>query len=88
MQHNFNQPHLPCPCGAGPFQAHKPVDFASLLEASLFNNDQSSEDIILWSDATICLREDLPGMTHMSDDYVVIPYGSEYWQRAYNTLYA
>jgi hypothetical protein len=37
------------------------------------------EDLILWPDSTNCLREQLWEMTHMSDDYEVIPYNSDRW---------
>lgn len=35
-----------------------------------------SEDILLWSDDTWCFRYELWEMTHMSDDYEVIPFDS------------
>lgn len=38
-----------------------------------------SEDLILWPDGTRCLREQLWEMTHMSDDYEIIPWGSARW---------
>ena len=40
----------------------------------------SSEDVILWSDGTWCYRYELHEMTHMSDDYVVLPFESADWQ--------
>lgn len=35
-----------------------------------------SEDIIIWPDNTQCYRYELEEMNHMSDDYLVVPYGS------------
>lgn len=34
------------------------------------------EDICVWSDNTQCYRYELHEMNHMSDDYLVIPWGS------------
>ena len=43
----------------------------------------SSDDLILWSDGTWCFGYELHDeMTHMSDDYEVIPCGSD----RYNTF--
>jgi len=39
----------------------------------------SKEDIILWSDNTWCYREELHEMNHMSDDFIIIPFGSLYY---------
>ena len=44
---------------------------------------QSSEDLIVWPDSTTCFAYELHEMTHMSDDYKRIPYGSEEWELAY-----
>jgi hypothetical protein len=38
--------------------------------------NEQERDIILWSDNTWCYRSELHTMTHMSDDYLVIPVGS------------
>lgn len=40
---------------------------------------RSVEDIIVWPCATWCYRSELPEMTHMSDDFEVIPAFSDYW---------
>ena len=37
---------------------------------------QETEDVILWSDGTWCYRHELVEYGHMSDDYIVIEYGS------------
>jgi hypothetical protein len=37
------------------------------------------EDIYLWSDNTWCYRHDLEQYQHMSDDYLLIPYGSLFY---------
>ena len=34
------------------------------------------EDVILWPDNTWCYRYELHQMQHMSDDYLVVPFGS------------
>jgi len=39
----------------------------------------SPEDVILWPDGTWCLRADLAGYSYMSDDYLVIAFGSPEW---------
>lgn len=39
----------------------------------------SELDIFLWSDNTWCYRQELNQMTHMSDDFIVIPFGSLYY---------
>ena len=44
------------------------------------------EDIILWPDDTSCLGEDLEKMTHMSDDYQRIAYGTPEWDAAAKKL--
>jgi hypothetical protein len=36
----------------------------------------SLEDIIVWPCGTWCYREELSQMNHMSDDYIVLWYGS------------
>lgn len=38
--------------------------------------DTSSEDILLWADGTSCFRHELSEMTHISDDYEVIKFGT------------
>jgi len=38
-----------------------------------------NEDIIVWADGTWCYRHDLEQMSHMSDDYLVLPYDSADW---------
>lgn len=37
------------------------------------------EDVILWSDCTWCYRHELTEYGHMSDDYIVIEYGTARW---------
>jgi len=37
------------------------------------------EDIILWPDNTQCYRYELHEMQHMSDDFIVVPYGSLFY---------
>ena len=37
------------------------------------------EDIILWPDGTWCYRHELTEYGHMSDDYVVLEYGTTSW---------
>lgn len=37
----------------------------------------SLEDVCVWADGTWCYREELPSMTHMSDDYYVLRAGTE-----------
>ena len=34
------------------------------------------DDIVLWPDGTTCRHSELSGMTHMSDDYEVVPVGT------------
>lgn len=41
----------------------------------------SSEDLIVWPDGTMCYREQLEEMSHMSDDYEVVPVGSDRWDQ-------
>ncbi len=43
------------------------------------NPKQSSEDIILWPDGTKCFAYELHTMTHMSDDFERIEFGSDRW---------
>ena len=40
---------------------------------------QETEDVILWSDGTWCYRHELVEYGHMSDDYIVIEYGTTSW---------
>lgn len=35
-----------------------------------------SEDVLRWPDGTWCYRYELPEMSHMSDDFEVLPFGS------------
>lgn len=35
-----------------------------------------NEDLLLWPCGTWCYRHELPEMTHKSDDYEVIPFGT------------
>lgn len=48
---------------------------------------QDIEDILLWPDAddmtgpTWCFRHELSQMTHMSDDFEVLPFDSPRYQR-------
>ncbi len=42
-------------------------------------NKIDDADIMLWPEGTWCYRDELEGMTHMSDDYQVLLYGSEEW---------
>lgn len=37
----------------------------------------SGDDLIIWPDGDSCNAEDLPGMTHKSDDYLRISIDSE-----------
>lgn len=39
----------------------------------------NEEDIILWPCGTWCLAFELAEMSHMSDDFERIPFGSERW---------
>jgi hypothetical protein len=39
----------------------------------------NNDDICLWADGTWCYGDELSQMTHMSDDYVVVPSQSERW---------
>ena len=39
----------------------------------------SGEDVLEWPDGTWCTRDELPDMSHMSDDYIVHPYSSPSW---------
>lgn len=51
----------------------------------------SPTDIIVWPDCTICYQEDLPSMTHMSNDYRTImdpsPIGREETDAAHLYMY-
>ena len=39
------------------------------------------EDVLVWSDGTWCYRYELWEMTHMSDDFSVLYFGTdEYWK--------
>jgi len=38
-----------------------------------------SEDIFLWPDGTWCYREEKSQLTHLSDDYEVLPFESADW---------
>lgn len=35
------------------------------------------DDLCVWPDGTYCNRSELSEMTHMSDDFVIIPYGDQ-----------
>lgn len=37
------------------------------------------DDLIIWSDDTCCYRYELEEMGHMSDDYIVVPYGAAHY---------
>lgn len=39
----------------------------------------SQDDIMRWPDGSWCFRYELPQMTHMSDDYEIIPFGAADW---------
>ena len=39
----------------------------------------SREDLFIWSDGTVCTRDELPYMGHMSDDHEAAPVGSPRW---------
>jgi hypothetical protein len=40
----------------------------------------SDEDVMFWPDGIWCYREELCQMSHKSDDFEVIPYGTpRYW---------
>lgn len=42
--------------------------------------EPSPDDLIVWPDGTQCHRSELSQMTHMSDDYTVLYYGTpEYY---------
>lgn len=41
----------------------------------------TSDDIVVWSDGTWCYGDELSQMTHMSDDYELLVYWSEPWQK-------
>ena len=40
-------------------------------------NEPSGDDLIVWPDGTTCYRSELSEFGYMSDDYEVIPYGTE-----------
>ena len=40
-------------------------------------HQQSGDDLIVWPDGDSCNAEDLPGMSHKSDDYLRIAIDSE-----------
>lgn len=37
------------------------------------------DDILEWPDGTVCYRHQLPDMSHMSDDFTVVPVETERW---------
>ena len=39
------------------------------------------EDVFLWSDGTWCYRHELLDSSWLSDDYIVLEYGTERWDR-------
>jgi hypothetical protein len=41
---------------------------------------QSGCDIMLWADGTMCYRQELSQMSHMSDDFEVISVDTARWQ--------
>ena len=40
-------------------------------------SEPSGDDLIVWPDGTTCYRSELSEFGHMSDDYEVIPFGTE-----------
>lgn len=44
------------------------------------DNQISEDDILVWPDGTWCYRDQLPGMSHMSDDYHQIGAYSLAWR--------
>ena len=42
---------------------------------------QEIEDIILWPDGTWCYRHELAEYGWLSDDYIVLEYGTTRWNR-------
>ena len=40
------------------------------------------DDLCVWPDGTYCPASELPDFSHMSDDYVRIPYASPEWVAA------
>lgn len=49
---------------------------AAFLGFSNSVDNSHPEDLILWSDDTWCMRDELEQYTWMSDDYLVIPVDS------------
>lgn len=47
----------------------------------LIMNKEDHEDIILWPDGVWCYRYELEDMSHKSDDYQIIEYGTEEHER-------
>ncbi len=45
----------------------------------------AQDDLVLWPDGTICHYYDLSGMSHKSDDYEIIPFGSPRYQELLET---
>ncbi len=39
----------------------------------------NGEDVFLWPDGDWCYRDEYEGMTHKSDDFEVVLYGSPRW---------
>ena len=48
---------------------------------------ESYEDLMLWADGTFCYRSQLSEMSHMSDDYEVLPFESAEWNALIGTQY-
>jgi hypothetical protein len=53
------------------------MDFIAQAFNHVEPTDLSLEDIMMWADDDWCYRYELTEMTHRSDDYRVIPFGSE-----------
>lgn len=53
------------------------MDFIAAAFLHAEPTDLSLEDILMWADDTWCYRYELTQMSHMSDDYRVIPFASE-----------
>lgn len=65
-----------CACPHG--DAHEPAwNHDSTCPAKAKDNPQ---DLIVWPDGDQCLREDMDDYTWKSDDYEVVPFGSDRWQ--------
>lgn len=41
----------------------------------------AQDDILLWADGNWCYGDELSQMSHLSDDYQVLVYWTEEWQK-------